>query len=145
MSPRALRVVVWGFLAVALLGFLDASYLTIKHYAQSSVTCGLTQGCEIVTTSAYSQILGVPVALLGSLYYLTLIVLLIAYMDRKHAWLLRTASLFTCLGLLASVYFVSVQAFVLGAWCQYCIGSALSSTLLFGIGMSLHYSRKKLV
>ena len=132
-----------GLLGVGLLGFIDATYLTIKHYTQGEITCSITNGCDVVTSSIYSEIFGIPVALLGALFYLTMVVAMIAYLDRKNEKILRLASCFTIAGLLASIYFVSLPAFVLHAWCQYCIGSAITSTTLFVFGMIYLYHQRK--
>ena len=127
---------------VGALGFMDATYLTLKHYAGEVVGCTITQGCEIVTTSVYSQFYGIPVALFGALYYLTIVVLMIAYFDRKNEVLLRIGAWLTFTGLVASLYFVGVQAFILHAWCQYCIGSAISSSVLFLLGITYLLKQK---
>lgn len=126
----------WGLLGVGLLGFVDAAYLTLKHYTKGDLACSVTAGCDVVTTSAYSEILGVPVALLGALYYLAMVLAMVAYADTKDSRIVRLASFATIGGLVASAYFVSVQAFVLSAWCQYCLASAVTSTLLFVLGMA---------
>lgn len=132
-----------GLLGVGLLGFVDATFLTIEHFGGTELACGITGGCDVVTTSVYSEIFGIPVALLGALYYLTMVVLMIAYTDRGKEVLLRGASWLTITGLVASIYFTSIQAFVLDAWCQYCIGSAITSTLLFILGMTYLVKRKR--
>lgn len=126
--PRWLPV---AFLAIAFIGFLDATYLTVEHYRFGSTACSLTAGCSTVTGSQYAVVLGLPVALLGALYYLSIILLtMYALIERREA-AFRLAARLTVLGLLASVYFVSVMAFVLKAWCLYCLGSAVTSTMLF--------------
>lgn len=116
---------------VALLGFLDATYLTIKHVQNATPNCSILAGCDIVTTSEYSEILGIPVALLGSLYYGSILGLLVAYIDTKKKIFLRLLAHLTIAGLLASVWFVYLQLVVIKAICLYCMGSAASSTLLF--------------
>ena len=122
------------FLLVSLLGFLDASYLTIEHYRGVVPPCAIVDGCETVTTSAYSVLFGIPVALLGAVYYLLITVLSVLYIDTTKELALKTLSRLTILGLLASAYFIYIQGFVLHAWCIYCLGSATTSTLLFIIG-----------
>jgi len=57
-----------AFAVVALLGFVDATYLTVEHYRGVVPPC-TTAGCEIVLTSEYSVLFGVPTALFGSVYY----------------------------------------------------------------------------
>ena len=143
MSKRKTWFVVGGMMAVAALGFIDATYLTVEHYRGAVLTCTITGDCQSVVTSAYSAIVGVPVALLGSIYYAAMIVLLVAYLDRRSEKVLNAATWFSIVGFVASIYFVSLQAFVLDAWCQYCLVSAATSTLLFLIGMGYHFSRKR--
>jgi uncharacterized membrane protein len=53
------------------------------------------------------------------------------YLDTKKEIALRTALLLSPLGFLASLYFFIIQAFVLHAFCLYCLGSAITSTLVF--------------
>ena len=121
-------------LVVSLLGFADATYLTVTHVTGTTVPCGITHGCDVVTTSVYSEILGVPVALLGALFYLAVFGLLFVAIDKANAKLLLLAGRMTLAGFLFSLWFLFVQAFLLRAFCQWCIGSAISSTLLFIFG-----------
>ena len=127
---------VFMFLILALIGFADATYLTLKHFNGTAITCSLSQGCDEVTSSVYSELFGIPVALLGSLYYLSIILLSVHVLDKQNTQVLYLISKLTWFGLSASAYFIFVQASVLHAWCQYCIGSAITSTLLFLVGMT---------
>ncbi|MDQ3221115.1 MAG: hypothetical protein M3Q26_10310, partial [Acidobacteriota bacterium] len=45
---------------VALAGLVDAMYLTVKHYTEEPVPCSIIEGCEMVLTSSYAEIAGVP-------------------------------------------------------------------------------------
>lgn len=121
-------------LVVSLVGFIDAAYLTAEHYAGSTPSCFLVEGCDVVTTSAYAVVFGVPVALLGALYYLSIFVLSVAYLDSHRDWMLKLSSGATATGFLVSVYLVSVQVFILQQICIYCMASAFTSTTLFAIG-----------
>lgn len=126
-----------AFLAIALVGFADATYLTVKHYQGAAPPCSIVQGCETVTTSKYATILGIPVALLGSIYYLSIIILSITYLDTKKTAVLTVLARLTWIGLIASLYFVGLQLFVIKALCIYCIVSAGSSFTLFGLSFPL--------
>ena len=87
--------------------------------------------------SAYALFFGIPVALFGVAYYLTIIISAIAYLDsKKEAFLIFLAS-FTIVGLLASAWFVFLQVAVIGALCIYCLASAVTSTILFALGARL--------
>lgn len=125
------------FLLLSFIGFIDSIYLTGKYYAGDPVVCSLIffNACESVTMSAYATILGVPVALLGAGYYIALFILAAASFITLNGRLLTIASYATVLGFAASMWFVYVQAFVLNAFCSYCIISAATSLLLFIMGM----------
>ena len=115
----------------AFLGFLDAMYLTTSHYIGVIPPCYVVGGCEQVTTSSYSLILGIPVALMGTLYYISVLAATLLYVDRKYPLAMRALQALTILGLLFSAWFTYVQGFILEAWCSYCLFSAFTSTVLF--------------
>jgi uncharacterized membrane protein len=126
---------VWLFVLVSFAGFLDASYLTAKHYLGTPIGCSIFEGCEKVTTSQYATIGAIPVALLGAIYYLALFALAVAYLDTKREKIMVFAAWLTPLGFLASLWFVYLQLFVIKAICLYCLISALTSTALFVLGL----------
>ncbi|MBI4363604.1 MAG: vitamin K epoxide reductase family protein [Candidatus Doudnabacteria bacterium] len=111
-------------LILAFGGLLDASYLTAKHYLKTPVFCSVFSGCETVLTSSYAQIAGIPISLLGAIYYLAVMVLIVL-------WLPRSALALTGLGVTASLFWVGVQIWVIEAICTYCLISAAISTTLF--------------
>ena len=129
-----LKIVVIAFIVLSAIGFLDATYLTIEHHKGRVPPCAI-QGCEIVLTSGQSKIIGVPVALLGSLYYLAVLIMSIIYLESGKVSVLRFASFFTIIGIIVSAYFVYLQLFVIHQICQYCLISAGTSTALFGFGV----------
>ena len=136
MSQRTLKIFAAVFLVVAFLGFMDASYLAAKHYLGSPVTCkAFGGGCKNVTDSKFATILGVPVALLGSFYYLSVLALSLLYLDKGNKKTLDFLSRYVFVGMAASIYFVFLQAFVIKYWCAYCLGSAATATLLFTAGI----------
>lgn len=125
---------IFTFLVVSFLGFLDATYLVAQQYLGTIPPCVITTGCETVLTSEYSVILGIPLALLGSVYYLLLFLLAIFSLDMKRE-IIRLAAFLTPIGFLASLYFIYLQLFVIQEICSYCIVSAATSTILFIIGL----------
>lgn len=134
-SRLHVKTLVIIFLLVALVGFLDATYLTVKHYANAIPPCSVLHGCETVLTSPYATIGEVPISLIGSAYYLMLFLLGVLYLDTKKEIVLRRAAQFTWIGLLTSGGLVSLQLLVIRAICLYCMASAITSTLLFILGM----------
>lgn len=135
------RWIAWSYLGIAFLGFLDAGYLTAHHYLGTPLLCSIVQGCETVTTSQYSAILGIPVALMGAFYYLAILLLVVWYFDRGRVGALRFVGRITVLGFLFSVWLVFAQLVLIREICLYCMVSALTSTLLFCITIA---SRRRL-
>ncbi len=126
--------IVVAFIVISLIGFADAAYLTAKHYLGTPLPCVITAGCETVTTSQYATMAGIPVALLGAIYYLAILILS-AYALAINSKLIKLAAYLTPIGFLASIYFIALQLFVIKALCIYCLVSAATSTLLFILGI----------
>lgn len=135
LFPKISKRIVAVFLITALIGFVDASFLAIEHYRGVAPPCSIISGCEKVTTSDYSVVFGIPLALFGAIYYFSLLVLIIAYFDFKKEIILKIAALITPIGFLASLYFIYLQVFVIKAICLYCMISAAASVILFILGM----------
>src|SRR3989338_4991444 len=105
-SPTKKTILIGLF---SFLGLIDASYLAAKHYAGTIPPCAIVKGCEAVTTSQYATIGGVSVALLGAIYYLAVLVISIAIIDTKNDRLKKFLAGFSVIGLLASIWFISLQ------------------------------------
>ncbi|OGF63378.1 hypothetical protein A2926_03965 [Candidatus Giovannonibacteria bacterium RIFCSPLOWO2_01_FULL_44_40] len=133
------------FLALSLIGFLDSAYISAKHYLGTPVACSIFEGCEKVLTSQYATIAGVPVALSGAFYYLTVFVLVVLYLDTGGKRFLLAAAHLTIAGFLASLWFVYLQLFVIGAICVYCIISAITSTALFMLGLLVIFKKENMM
>lgn len=142
MPPK--RIIVALLLAASLIGFIDAAYLTAKHYLGAPPPCGRFGGCETVTTSEYATIAGAPIALLGAVYYLAVFLAVVAYLDTRRSGILRMTAGFTAVGFLASLWFVYLQLFVIKAICPYCMLSAFASTVLFIAGMIVLRGQREL-
>ncbi len=122
-------------LAASLGGFLDATYLAAQHYLGTIPNCSIFSGCEEVLTSPYATIAGVPLALLGAIYYLAVFLTTVLYLDTKDHRYLKLAALFTTVGFLVSLALLYLQFFVIGSLCLYCLVSAGASLILFALGV----------
>jgi len=140
-KPSNRTLILFG--AIAFIGFLDSAYLTATHYAGSALSCGFFTGCEQVTSSAYSEVFGIPIALFGSLYYLFWICAAIFYYDTRSHLFFRALP-FAILGFIASLGLMGIQIFILDAICLYCVISATSSTLIFIIAYAMRGARRSL-
>ncbi len=124
------------FPVLSFLGMGDAMYLTAHHYFGVPLACGPFSGCETVTSSAYSEIFGIPVALFGVVFYAIVFFGWVLASEYKNPRVLRGLCWWSFLGIGASVYFVTIMGFILHAWCTYCLASAVTSTLLAGISIA---------
>jgi len=123
------------FLLLSLLGAFDALYLTLNHASPEGVSCSLTSGCKTVLTSEYSEVFGIPLSVFGIAYYATVFLLVSFYLYSERVDTLRLAAYFTTIGFLVSGWLVAIQLFILHSVCQYCMFSAIISTLLFPLGV----------
>lgn len=141
-SPRLRTVLLAVIAIVAIIGLFDAMYLTVTHYTNALVPCNFTQSCETVLTSQYSEILGLPIAALGMVFYVVVLAAAIFFLQHKrfHWWLLAWCTL----GLLSTLYLLYIQALVLNAFCQYCLLSANTSILIFAMTGVLYLTNNKL-
>ena len=129
---------------LGLLGFIDASYLTAKHFLGGSARCFLVEGCDVVTGSQYSTIGGViPVALLGVLYYSLIVTFIFLHRETGRDLWWRLLAGWSLLGLGFSGWLLYLQAAILGAYCFYCLVSAGISILIFLLVFSRFITRKK--
>ena len=114
MSDRVLRA---GVALVALAGAAVAGYLTYVHYQPDALICTSGGGCETVQDSKYAELAGIPVALLGLLAFLAVLVLV-----TWDSELARTlAATIALVGVGFAVYLIALQAFVIDAWCVWCL------------------------
>ncbi len=116
MSDQALRVFAG---CVALAGIAVAAYLTWVHYDEAALVCIAGGGCETVQQSSYSELAGLPVALLGLVSY-TIVLGLILW-DAPYARL--AAAMLAFVGLAFSVYLIVLQLFVIDAVCVWCLAN----------------------
>lgn len=129
---------------VALVGLGDAIYLTVQHYTAAPVPCSLLEGCEKVLTSSYATILGIPLALFGAAAYFSAFVLALLWaFGNRWAWRLFGAQV--AFMTVFSIWLIYVQAFVLGAFCQFCLLSAGVTFTLLVIALISLFRRSKSV
>ena len=114
---------------VSLLGLADAIYLTVEHVTGQSVRCTIVAGCSEVLSSQYAVVAGVPLAAIGAAAYFSVFSLatLAAFGYRVAGTLLTAVVL---LMFLVSLWLIYLQAFVIHAFCQFCLLSAAVTTAL---------------
>ncbi len=113
-------------IVVGLIGVAIAGYLTYVHYAGIEPLCAASGGCEKVQNSDYAKLAGVPVALLGLLGYVS--ILLASLLPGELARM--AASSLSIMGLGFSIYLTYLELFEIDAICQWCVASAVTMTVL---------------
>jgi uncharacterized membrane protein len=135
--PATSRWVVITSLVICGLGLLDAAYLTFEHYTASSTLACSDSGtinCLKVTTSTYSKVLGIPVALLGLIFFVAMTALCLPTVWRMTQpavrWL-RMAGV--VVGMVLVLYLLWAELFKIDAICLFCTGVHLLTFALFAL------------
>lgn len=136
MTPSTLNRIFITALVASAIGFVDSFYLTVEHFLNAVPPCSVG-GCETVLTSSYSKIAGIPVALLGTLFFVAMILLEVLFLVNHDHKILRLFAYGSVLGIIAAAWFVFCQLFLLHAICAYCLMVESASLMLFVIGWLL--------
>jgi len=119
---------------LSLVGLLISLYLLAHSLGLTGpVMCGIGD-CEAVQTSPYAYIGPIPLSGIGAVGYFVLLVLAFLGLQPRFArskavsLMLLAGSLF---GVAVSAYLTYLEAFVIHAWCQWCVGSAVIITVIF--------------
>jgi uncharacterized membrane protein len=110
---------------VAIFGLLVSGYLLYSYTAGGPIVCGVGHGCDTVRASEYASFLGLPTPLFGVIFYL----LLGMAVTLRKRWAVQVLA---SVGILVSAYLTYLEAFVIEAWCLWCVVSALL-TLVAGV------------
>lgn len=133
---------------VGLVGLVDAGYLTWIKLSHQEAACIKGIGdCFTVNTSQYSTIAGIPVALLGLIAYLAILLVLFLeargglFWEENGVLLVFGLSLF---GTLFSAYLTYLELAVIKAICPFCVVSAIAMVLLLVFSIA-RFARSQLI
>lgn len=119
----------------SIVGMIVSYYSILEHYALApSDFCSInaTFDCHVVNQSAYSELFGIPVSILGILAYAVLFVGIMLYMRQPSQKLLQVLLMFGAGGLVFSLYLTGIEAFVLYTWCLLCLSSQAAILVIAG-------------
>jgi uncharacterized membrane protein len=131
----------WTTFALSLIALAASSYLTYQHYTAGKAFLGCSDkgfiNCAEVTTSAESHILGIPVALLGLLFYVFMVAAMSPWAWRltgesfiaRRLPLVRLGSI--CVGICLVLWLIYAELFKIGSICIYCTSVHIVTFLLF--------------
>ena len=142
MTASRFRTILYAVAAiVALAGLADATYQTVQALTGETLSCGGSPDCFRVLGSSYARVGGVPVALLGAAAYLSVFTFAtfaaFGYARARTLLIPTVGAMF-----LATLWFLYVQAFLLHAYCRYCLFSAAITFLLTGLVIAVPSSQE---
>ena len=143
MSVSRFRTILYTIVAiVAVAGLSDATYLTVQALTGETLTCGGSPDCFRVLGSSYAKLGGIPVALLGALAYFTVFTFAtfaaFGYQRAPKFLALIAGAMF-----LTTLWLLYVQAFLLHAYCRYCLFSAAITFLIAGLLIAVPPSQSR--
>lgn len=119
---------------LSLIGVLVATYMLLyKLGLIGSLACG-TGSCGTVQASKWAVFLGVPVPAWGVAGYALILALALLGLQPRWVGDRRLGMVIFALATIAfgfSAYLTAIEAFVLRAWCRWCVVSAIVATLIF--------------
>ena len=145
MTLSRFRTILYTVAAiVSLAGLADATYLSVQALTGETLSCGGSPDCFRVLGSAYAKVGGIPVALLGALAYFTVFTFAtfaaFGYARARIFLIPIIGAMF-----LGTLWLLYVQAFLLHAYCRYCLFSAATTFLLAGLVIALPPGRDRSV
>lgn len=120
----------WLLIAIfCAVGIAIMSYLTYIHYANARSFCDISEtvSCDLVTTSIYSEILGIPISIMGLGYFLIILSLILLNKSKK---VFQYIFFLTIVMLIPSLYFSVLELFVIKAICVLCESSKILMVLI---------------
>jgi uncharacterized membrane protein len=141
MTLSRFRTILYTTVAiVSLAGLADATYLAVQALTGETLGCGGSPDCFRVLGSSYARVGGIPVALFGTLAYFSVFTFAtfaaFGYVRARTFLVLTVGAMF-----LATLWLLYVQAFLLHAYCRYCLFSAAITFLLAGLVIALPPSK----
>jgi len=143
MTVSRFRIILYTAVAiVAVIGLADATYLTVQALTGETLSCGGSPDCFRVLGSSYAKVGPIPVAMLGALAYFTVFTFAtfaaFGYARAPKFLVLTAAAMF-----LMTLWLLYVQAFLLHAYCRYCLFSAAITFLIAGLLIAVPPSQRR--
>ena len=133
MTASRFRTILYAVVAiVSVVGLADATYLTVQALTGETLSCGGSPDCFRVLGSSYAKVGGIPVAMLGALAYFSAFTFA-TFAAFGYARAPKFLALTVGMMFLASLWLLYVQAFLLHAYCRYCLLSAAITFLIAGL------------
>ena len=124
MKESRTRIILYTIAAlISLAGLAEATYLTVQSLTGETAVCGGSADCFKVLGSTYARVAGIPVAAFGVLGYFSVFSFAtfaaFSYARARTFFVLMVWAMFA-----VTLWFLFVQAFLLHAFCRFCLFSA---------------------
>jgi uncharacterized membrane protein len=130
MNDKRLRQIM---IVLATSGLLVSIYMTVYKFTKIEAMCIGSGGCSTVNGSRYSEINGIPVAVLGILGYATILALL--FLESRPGFFQDNGTMLqfgiSLLGFLFTLYLIYVETALIKAYCPFCLTSQAVMTIIF--------------
>lgn len=114
-----------GLVGTAFLGLLLSGYLFIAYVSPEPIACVSGEGCKIAQQSDYAAFLDIPTPAYGMVFYFCLGTLGALWSEATKKRILPLLVLLCGSGFAVSLFLTYVEAFILEAWCSWCVASAI--------------------
>ena len=143
MTVSRFRTVLYTVIAiVSVVGLADATYLTVQALTGETLSCGGSPDCFRVLGSAYAKVGRIPVALVGALAYFS-VFSLATFAAFGYAHMRKFLGILVGMMFLGTLWLLYVQAFLLHAYCRYCLFSAAIIFLISGLLIAVPPSQSR--
>lgn len=133
VAKSRMRIVLHTVAAViSLVGLAEATYLTVSYLTGETAVCGGSADCFKVLGSAYARIGGIPVAAFGALAYFG-VFSFATFAAFGYDWAPKYFTFTVGAMFCGTLWLLFVQAFLLHAFCRYCLFSAALVFLLAAV------------
>ena len=118
---------------LVVIGIIVSIYMTIYKLTNNDSMCLGSGDCSTVNASRYSEIYGIPVALVGVIGYGAILVMLL--LENRNNFLRQNGMLFifgfSLTGFLFTLYLIYIEFSILKAVCPFCLASQVAMTIIF--------------
>jgi len=129
MDKRLTQVTI----ALTIIGLLVSIYMTIYKLTDNDSMCIGNGGCSVVNSSKYSEVNGIPVAVVGMIGYAAILGIL--WLEQKPGFFKSNGTMMlfgiTLIGFLFTVWLIYVEIALIKALCPFCLTSQVVMTLIF--------------
>ena len=133
MSKRLRQITI----ALTIIGLLVSIYMTIYKLTNNESMCIGSSGCSEVNASRYSEINGIPVAVLGVVGYAAILALL--FLEQRPGFIQENGSMIffgiSLIGFLFTLYLIYLEIALIKAYCPFCLASQAVMIVIFIISV----------